>query len=73
MNKINIGDELQLIPKTFYNTENVDGTNHYPKKPLPGKVTYIHPKGRFIIAEFKLGGGTVKESFKLSELEGYEL
>ncbi len=69
MKKIHIGDELQLVPKTFYNTDCTDG-NHYPKKPLTGKVVYIHPKGRFITAEFKVGTGAVRESFTLFEMEG---
>lgn len=29
-----------------------------------GKVIYIHPSGRFYVAEFRLAGGTVRESFR---------
>lgn len=28
-----------------------------------GRVIYIHPSGRFYVAEFRLAGGTVRESF----------
>ena len=32
-----------------------------------GKVIYIHPKGRFFRAEFKLPGGVVREAFPLGD------
>ena len=28
-----------------------------------GRVIYVHPSGRFYVAEFQLAGGTVRESF----------
>lgn len=33
------------------------------KKPMKGRVVYIHPKGRYHTVEFELRGGTVRESF----------
>lgn len=72
LKKLHIGDEISLVPETFSNTENIiDG--HSPKKAMKCTVVYIHPKGRFITAAFKFDGGVIKESFKMSELEGYEL
>jgi len=69
LNEIHIGDELKLKPKTFYNTDNDSNSGRNPKAELKGKVVYIHPEKRFFDAEFKLAGGTVRESFSFSELE----
>lgn len=36
--------------------------------PVPGTVVYVHPSGRWYTAEFKLDGGTVRESFLTMQL-----
>ena len=33
-------------------------------RPMTGKVTYIHPRGRYHLVEFETWGGTVRECFQ---------
>ena len=33
------------------------------KKPMKNKVVYIHPLRRYLIVEFRFGGGSFRESF----------
>lgn len=43
--------------------------------PYKGKVIYVHPKGRFYRAEFKLARGKVTEAFLMArpdQTEEYE-
>lgn len=49
----NIGDEVRkrLTMDCLTTTEYV------------GSVIYVHPHGRFYVAEFQLAGGPVRESF----------
>ena len=41
-----------------------EGDRNSPKKPMCGKVIYIHPEGRYHTVEFDLPGGKVRESFQ---------
>lgn len=34
------------------------------RRPVVGRVVYIHPKGYYHTVEFELNGGHVRESFK---------
>lgn len=34
------------------------------RRPVAGRVVYIHPKGHYHTVEFELNGGHVRESFK---------
>lgn len=34
------------------------------RRPVAGRVVYIHPKGYYHTVEFELNGGHVRESFK---------
>lgn len=36
--------------------------------PVPGRVVYVHPSGRWYMAEFELPGGVVRESFMTAQL-----
>ena len=56
-----IGRKVQRYPETIYER---DGEKNTPKRPMTGRVVYIHPKGRFHIVEFELRGGKVQESFQ---------
>ena len=41
----------------------MSGTDRKGPKPMEGRVSYIHPKGRFHTVEFSTMGGPVRESF----------
>ena len=43
-----------------------DARNH--RKPMKGKVVYVHPTGRFATLEFKGVKGNFREPFRLEEL-----
>lgn len=60
-----IGDKVTRTPVTFgnYSECEEDGKNVKRKNTAKGVVVYIHPKGRYHTVEFKLWGGTVRESF----------
>lgn len=49
----NIGEEVRkrLTMDCLTETEHV------------GRIIYVHPSGRFYVAEFQLAGGSVRESF----------
>lgn len=58
-----IGDRVRLIPAI---TKDKDGNNRSVAAPLPGTVTYIHPKRRFYVVLFDDG---FRESFPSREVE----
>ena len=51
---------MTRYPQSFRET---DGERNAPRKPMKGKVVYIHPLGRYHVVEFELRGGPVRESF----------
>ncbi|OUQ76386.1 hypothetical protein [Flavonifractor sp. An100] len=55
-----VGQKVVRYPETFWERE---GDRNSPKRPLSGKVVYIHPKGRYHTVEFDLPGGKVRENF----------
>ena len=55
-----IGQEVSRIPESFYERL---GDRNTPKRPMVGRVVYIHPSGRYHIVEFALRGGRVRECF----------
>ena len=57
-----IGQKVLRVPVTFYNTDKNGEKNNMT--PLPGRVCYIHPKGRYHTVEFETRGGKVRESFQ---------
>lgn len=64
---IRLGDRVTVKPVTF----SVMGANG-KEKAIPGRVVYIHPKGRYCTLEFKVGVRetvTLRESFQLVEGE----
>lgn len=56
---IRLGDRVTVKPVTF-SVSGKDGK----EKSLPGRVVYIHPKGRYCTLEFEVG---VRETVKLRE------
>ena len=56
-----VGQKVVRYPETFWERE---GDRNSHKRPLRGKVVYIHPKGRYHTVEFDLPGGKVRENFQ---------
>lgn len=50
-----IGDKVKEVPNY--------GMKMSIDKPIPCKVVYIHPKGRFYTCEFSFGDGKFRESY----------
>lgn len=55
-----IGQIVERLPETICE---MDDKARAIKKPLRGRVVYIHPKGRYHTVEFELRGGKVRETF----------
>lgn len=70
-----IGQKVVCKPESFNPGERLGrageegSSGGWNRKYLTGIITYIHPRGRFIVAEFKLPGGTVRECFKMNEVQ----
>lgn len=62
---IKLGERRTVYPVTF--TEST--TDSKKRRPLTGRVVYIHPKARFCTLEFEMRGGPIRESFQLIEGE----
>lgn len=56
---IRLGDEITA--RVNYGME---GGTLLP--PIPGRVVYIHPEGRFFTAEFTFARGSFRESFAIT-------
>lgn len=59
-----IGQKVARQPETITERE---GSRYAPLKTLSGRVVYIHPRGRYHTVEFRLRGGTIRESFPGTE------
>ena len=56
-----VGDLIEITPT-------VDGVK---RKPVMGRVVYIHSKRRYYTVEYQLpGGGTLRESFRYRYRKG---
>lgn len=55
-----LGQKVMRVPETFTDTGE---DRKSVKRPMVGRVVYIHPQGRYHTVEFELGGGTVRERF----------
>lgn len=58
--RIKVGDVLRVAPSWHY-----DKDGDRIAAPLNGKVIYVNSKNRWILLEFEVPNGTVKESFKI--------
>lgn len=56
-----IGDKVTMIPETILGIDKRGGRE---RRPMKGRIVYIHPKGRYYTVEFETRGNSVKESFK---------
>ena len=58
---VKLGDKVMRLPETF--TDSGEDKRSL-RRPVVGRVVYIHPKGRYHTVEFELNGGNVRESFQ---------
>lgn len=59
--RLEVGMEVVRIPQSIYET---DGKGKGERRPMRGRVVYIHPRGLFHTVEFQTRGGAVRESFQ---------
>ncbi|OUQ78762.1 hypothetical protein [Flavonifractor sp. An100] len=58
---LEIGQEVVRTPQTIFE----DGARGKAiRRPMRGRVDYIHPRGRFHIVAFEVRGKTIKETFQ---------
>jgi hypothetical protein len=56
-----IGQKVRRVPTGLTQMAESGKQEH---RPMTGKVTYIHPRGRYHLVEFETWGGTVRECFQ---------
>ena len=54
-----LGEKVVRMPETFWDY----GEESRTPRAVAGRVTYIHPKGRFHMVEFETPGGALRECF----------
>lgn len=54
-----LGEKVVRMPETFRDY----GEESRTPRAVAGRVTYIHPKGRFHMVEFETSGGALRECF----------
>lgn len=59
--RLEVGMEVVRIPQSLYEA---DGKGKGERRPMRGRVVYIHPRGRFHIVAFEVRGKTIKETFQ---------
>lgn len=56
-----IGQKVRRVPTGLTQAADSGKQEH---RPMTGKVTYIHPKGRYHLVEFETWGGIIRECFQ---------
>lgn len=59
--RLEVGMEVVRIPQSLYEA---DGKGKGERRPMRGRVVYIHPLGRFHIVAFRVRGKIIKETFQ---------
>lgn len=54
-----LGEKVVRMPETFRDY----GEESRTPRAVAGRVTYIHPEGRFHMVEFETPGGALRECF----------
>lgn len=54
-----LGEKVVRMPETFRDY----GEESRTPRAVAGRVTYIHPRGRFHMVEFETPGGVLRECF----------
>ena len=58
--RLEIGLEVVRTPQTIFEEE----APGKAIRPMRGRVTYVHPRGRFHVVAFEVRGKTIKETFQ---------
>lgn len=59
-----LGEKVVRLPVTIeYPVITDRGIIRSERRPLSGRVVYIHPRGRYHVVEFDMPGGPVREAF----------
>lgn len=58
--RLEIGQEVVRTPETIFE----EAHGKAIRRPMRGRVDYIHPMGRFHIVAFEVRGKTIKETFQ---------
>ncbi len=59
--RLEIGLEVVRTPQTIFEEE---AHGKAIRRPMRGRVVYIHPRGQFHIVAFEVRGKTIKETFQ---------
>lgn len=59
-----VGDPITFIPDSWIHREGTE-TELTKYARVRGRIVYIHPKGRFYVAEGEVGGRTIREAYKI--------
>ena len=59
--RLEIGQEVVRTQETIFDEE---AHGKAIRRPMRGRVEYIHPQGRFHIVAFEVRGKTIKETFQ---------
>ena len=59
--RLEIGMVVVRTPQTIFEEE---AHGKAIRRPMRGRVVYIHPRGRFHIVAFEVRGKTIKETFQ---------
>ena len=59
--RLEIGLEVVRTPQTIFEEE---APGKAIRRPMWGRVTYVHPRGRFHVVAFEVRGKTIKETFQ---------
>ena len=58
--RLKISQEVVRTPETIFE----EAHGKAIRRPMRGRVDYIHPRGRFHIVAFEVRGKTIKETFQ---------
>ena len=59
--RLEIGLEVVRTPQTIFEEE---APGQAIRRLMRGRVTYVHPRGRFHVVAFEVCGKTIKETFQ---------
>lgn len=65
---MNVGDKLTWTPSGFDHEVSGQRADKVRKlRSVTGVIAYIHPAGRFYLAEAQVGGNVIRECFPINQ------
>ena len=61
---MNVGDPISFVPDAWVHGQGAETVLRRTAH-VKGRVIYVHPKGRFYVAEGEVGGRTIREAYKI--------